>query len=112
MGLASSISSVETPDSIRTQDVFVKDEQGNLKRFEGSDTEFVEAFYDYEIANPSRKSSFLRPHNTRFDHNSYQRKPSFAILSYYAACVLKQFRQKEKTNKKSKKGITHSKNLI
>merc|ERR1719282_728030 len=76
----------ESPDSIRTGDIFVQKEEGGLLyRFEGSDEEYVEMFAEERAARSPNDTTLLRPLMTNFFHDIYKRKPSLAILHMYNA---------------------------
>ena len=78
----------ESPDNIRTGDIFVqKDEDELLYRFEGSDEEYVEMFAEDRATRSPNDTSLLRPFMTNFFHDIYKRKPSLAILHMYNAYV-------------------------
>lgn len=103
---------VESPDSIRTGDVFVEKEKGNLRRFEGNDVDYVEAFAEHILEHhPHKRASFWQPTTSNLDLSAYRRKPSFAILSFYAACVLSD-NQEGRTNLFMTTEITNFKSLI
>jgi len=74
-----------SPDSIRTGDVYVTGEDGYEHRFEGTDEEFVEKYWEYTNKYPLNDVSLWRPFVPRFQHDMFKRKPSLAVLHMYNA---------------------------
>lgn len=85
MGNSWSVAPVPSPDEIRTGNVFIKNEDGTYRRFEGSDVEYAEKFVEEDLKHPLDGLGILHPTVSRFDVQSYKRIPSLSILHLYNA---------------------------